>query len=1248
MARSDTFRARILAVLLVALVGAPALAIVAAPVAAQGSAGDLVVSRIDYGDPTVGRETTVRATIRNVGGTSIGGTVELAEVQFFWNASGSFGGFVGGPPNGLYHWLNSDAGLTGANSRVPITEAIGPGEEFVAEITWTPSESYPTDGPQRGRGQLIVYIAVQATAGQNPDGDLNNNRAPFDLNVKYPRVKLTPLWTNIFEVPQIKKRCEAPPAPPMTASCKQLPGTLTTFEFQLHNRGNFRDTFEMFYQDVEGAGLPALAQWNVTFSPPNPVLGPGEKVNVLMLIQSAKKGRTAEDDHEINTNSGQIDVRVIANSTTGVVDGAILVEEAQSEIPFPTLRVDQLYDINMTYKKDEKGLYEINKFGNVTRPITWNFTLNNNGNGEDRVNVSIDFPESDIGPDARAWNATINSFTVNEQPVGYNVTTLNRNSNDGVTLTVVPPERTPKGEYVIRVNARSEKDVLASLLSADSDEFRAIVYQTYALEKRLDIPVQQVRAAEPAVYPLYISNNGNGPDPVTFKVENIPSGWTARLDKTRLTIPAYSTSTVNLTVTPPAAERENRFADVFVNVTSSGPLDRNRAPLEESKRANVSFKTHTEVRAAPNIVLSADASTLSGFVDPGKSRSFDVRVRNVGNRWDNVTFTFDRQPLEWSASVNVQDKITLAPRQERVVTVTVTAPSVADLGEIGKVALIANSEDRTERERVEFAGKISGPDLFVGGISVTPIPVYQEDEATIEVVVGNRGNKEPLVNGFPQNATLRVSYVQNGEARQIGPALTVSKLTGSTSYTILVPWDTRAVDPGPGVLQATIDPEDEIAEIDDVNGNTLTLGGEAAFVRKFNVDAIAASAFTARPGEVVNLPSALRVRNLGNAPEPLRITLKSQQGWAAIRQDPLTLVAGEERVFPLTIAIPARPGVGNDMLEFLIEPELRPGRGIHVTLPVAIRDEAPPTIRNVRATPAETTLGGRVSITAEIADAVGVKLARAFVKDPLNTTHEVALVKGAGDSWSAERSWTTVGFHQIYVEAVDAAATPNSNTTRLAPITFKISPGSAPKITVLTKLNAPIRAGTPIAFDITDPLGVARAWYVLGGVETDLPRTWRLSTDNFSSGTYELTLHAENVYGVRSTATFAAEVDNSPPEVLKTTLDPAKPKAGEEATLRIQTAPAVEAVDVVVKRGGETVDTIPATKQGTGLFIAKYTPSAGNYEFDVVAKDSAGNTNLEKGVLSAKVGGGIFGVPGFEIWMALAAVALALVARRRR
>lgn len=1246
MARSDILRlrARLASLALALLVSVPTVLIVAQPAAAQ-SGPDLAVTRLDYGDPVVGKETAVKATITNVGTGSVGGSGTVIEVRFFWNESGGYTNVLG-PPGTNAHWLNRNTNQqTGVGSKITFTESFNAGQSRVAEIAWTPEENWPLDGPQAGRGRIIIHIiAFNPTSPTgNPDSNAANNDPSYDVNVKFPRFKLTKLWTNIYDLAQIKKRCEPASAPPMQVSCKVMPGALTTYEFEIQNRGNFRDTFEMYFEDVVSSpgATPSLAHWNVTLSPSSPVLDAGERTNIIVLIQSARTGNRATADWAINPVEGGPTVFLRVNSTTNDV--------VQEELAFPTMKVDQFYSINMTYVKDANQLYEINHFGNVTRPITWNFSLNNNGNGLDTVNVSIDFAESEIGANARAWNATINGFEVGDEPAGYVIeSNIVAGRSIPMTLTVTPPEATRKDEFTIRVNARSTKDLLGEAASADSDEFRAIVYQTFALEKRLDIPVQQVRAAEIAKYPLYISNNGNGPDPVTLKLENIPSGWTARIDKTRVTIPAYSTALVNLTVTSPIAERENKFADVFVNVTSSGPLDRNRNPVEESRRVNVSFRTHTEIRPGPNLVLTADPSTLSGFVDPGKTRSFDVRVKNVGNRWDNVTFSFERQPLEWGASASVgTTEVTLPPRAEKLVTVTVTAPTLADLGQIGKIGLIANSEDRTETERVDFTGKISGPDLYVGGITVSRVPVYQGDNVTVDVSLGNKGNKQPVANGLPLNSTLRVSYVQGGTARQIGPALTVSDLFGSSAQTLSVPWDTTNVEPGPGVLTATIDPENLIPEIEEVNGNSITLGGEAAFVRTFNLAVEPASSFTARPGEVVNVPNAFRVRNLGNAAEPVSVSLASGRGWASLRQDPFTLTPGEERVFPLTVSIPARPGVGNDTIAFKLEPTLRPGRALTASIAVAVRDDAPPTIRNARATPGDVNLGGRIVFSAEIVDAVGVKTARLVVKDPLNATQDLPLVKGAGDVWSAERTWSVVGLHQYYVEATDASAIGNTNSTRLAPGSFRVSPGSAPKITVLTDLRNPIRSGTPIALDITDPLGIARAWYVLGAEETELPRTWRLATDDFSTGPVELTVIAENVYGVRTSTTFGVEFDNTPPEILKTTLDPARPKAGESLTVRIQTAASVEAVDVVVKRGGETVETLSATRVGTGLFTVKYTPSAGNYDFDVVAKDAAGNTNLERGVVSAKIGGGLFGVPGPGVLLALAAVGIAIAARRR-
>ena len=89
-------------------------------------------------------------------------------------------------------------------------------------------------------------------------------------------------------------------------------------------------------------------------------------------------------------------------------------------------------------------------------------------------------------------------------------------------------------------------------------------------------------------------------------------------------------------------------------------------------------------------------------------------------------------------------------------------------------------------------------------------------------------------------------------------------------------------------------------------------------------------------------------------------------------------------------------------------------------------------------------------------------------------------------------------------------------------------------------------------------------------------------------------------------------------------------------------------MDVIVKRGGERIETRAAQKQGTGLFILRMTPVAGDYSFDVVAKDVAGNTKLEESAVVFSARGDLLAPGPGALLVALAAAAAVALARRGR
>ena len=79
-----------------------------------------------------------------------------------------------------------------------------------------------------------------------------------------------------------------------------------------------------------------------------------------------------------------------------------------------------------------------------------------------------------------------------------------------------------------------------------------------------------------------------------------------------------------------------------------------------------------------------------------------------------------------------------------------------------------------------------------------------------------------------------------------------------------------------------------------------------------------------------------------------------------------------------------------------------------------------------------------------------------------------------------------------------------------------VDPGSAPVIKLAEGQATTIRSGTPVRLNITDPLGVGRAAYVIRGITYDMPRPYQIDTSSFPNGTVEVAVEAENVYGVKA------------------------------------------------------------------------------------------------------------------------------------
>lgn len=1129
-------------------------------------------------------------------------------------------------------------------SNLTYTE-MGAGETARFTFTWTANAADANDASRTP----VIHTEI-LPLGTSPGGDLagcsdpddhcENNQQDFGIVIKRPGVRAVPLRAtsgasganvnSAWQYDEIITDCPRASEGDVQRGCRAQPGRQYTALYAIKNVGNAVDTFT-----GAALGVEELRTRGWEFDVGDPVqVAPGATRDVRVSIRIPEKelarlpsgqanGINLNDtDYTIRWSSG-LDPNVGTEDTNNpecLANDEALVRDGLCQNPsLPTLLLSHRRLLNATSNETYRHV-------DVERQAEFNLTLENAGNDLDSYVIRLD-------PDTYGKSGYINGSW---NPLIRDPGPVEAHKSRNASVTLMPPANATRGPYKFDVTVQSAAD-------NDGTTFKRLTFvadlrQRYAVSATGDLPASTV-PGESITYRLVLENGGNGPDNVTLDLQSSHPGWSPRLGNATVQIPPFGSAAVTLTVTPPPNTAAGTRASFYVNATSEGP----RGIGEQRVKVGPVISNLT-VLQGPNLALATPRN--SSFIDPGQTVAYDVLVTNVGNVASNFTLDLDPEDPDWIVTAE-PTYLVLSPTQQGKMTVSVRAPQAATVGETTRVYATVSADAEAGREKqVTLEGRISGPDLFVDSVLVNASAPYSGDAVEVSVAYGNRGNKAP---GRP--VKLSLYFVQGGLERVIDEVtLAPEELRGGLRTGTRFDWDTTGVD-GAGVLLARIDVDREVLEIEETPASNEAT--RAITLRTFALAVEAPEGLSGRPGQEVAYteePHVFLVRYDGNQPtEPVHIRIESEHGWG---ESELSIALPRGSVIPIlaTLRIPDLPGAATDTLRLTLTPTLRPGATLTATTTTTVIDEEKPRVLGVTATPAEAEVGSNVTIVALVQDATGVSSVRAFVTSPGNETTAIAMRHEGGERWTLQQPFTAPGRHRVAVEATDASENANHNATRDVVATFTMTPGSAPVIKLAADQSSVIRSGSLVRFNVTDPLGIARATYSVKGISYDLPKPrFEMDTSSFQPGSVEVAVTAENLYGVSSTARFTFTVDNTPPDVQSVSVSPEQPRANQDVTVSIRTDPQVQAVEVVIKRGGQLVETREAVRKGAGSFELTFNPPEGDYTLDVTAKDEAGNARLREGavVFSARPKSALE-VPGAGLaLLALAGVAAALLARRR-
>ena len=283
------------------------------------------------------------------------------------------------------------------------------------------------------------------------------------------------------------------------------------------------------------------------------------------------------------------------------------------------------------------------------------------------------------------WTATLDKFETQE---------LGKRESEHVMLTVTAPiTNVTDGDYaIINVTATSVGDPENATDTIQSTNVIMVdlgFNVNWAVKP--DVNEQKKITVDPgktSVATLGINNIGNINDTYEIRFQGVPSDWKMSVDTEHkpgwvfdeeemsvrgIELSSYhfneNTTGITVFITPPIDAKEGETAII----TAVGESYLSKLSGQDAKGKH-DDDLIAEVSAFRAVEIECDEAIK--YVDPGKSVTYTVSIRNNGNSKENVEIQLGPMITGWTAVVDYPT-IILQARQRKTVTVTVTAPKGA-------------------------------------------------------------------------------------------------------------------------------------------------------------------------------------------------------------------------------------------------------------------------------------------------------------------------------------------------------------------------------------------------------------------------------------------------------------------------------------------------------------------------------------------------------------------------------------------
>lgn len=234
----------------------------------------------------------------------------------------------------------------------------------------------------------------------------------------------------------------------------------------------------------------------------------------------------------------------------------------------------------------------------------------------------------------------------------------------------------------------------------------------------------KVDPGESTEYLITVENLDLAANKINLKVKGVPSGWKAELDETEHFMEPKTELIAQLSVTAPTNAVYRANADIRV-VGSLSHIER-----------SISVSTKTKVNRIWGVDLECEDYTKS--LDPGKSTTYHIIVKNEGNYFDTIDLSVANPPDLWEVKLS-EDSLYLDPYASDSVELTVStfSKSVADTYKIPIKGIISGTSLKTTFNIETIINPIYNVKL---NCSANLFIVKPSETASYPVNIYNKGN----------------------------------------------------------------------------------------------------------------------------------------------------------------------------------------------------------------------------------------------------------------------------------------------------------------------------------------------------------------------------------------------------------------------------------------------------------------------------------------------------------------------------